>query len=347
MNPEHYVDIIVQCLNLPDGNIAVSCFDSKIHIRSQCLVSEVETLTEHSKIVECLLSLPENRMASGSWDKLIIIWDICTFKPIIKLDCPCYVMALVYLPNGHMASGDFSGNIFIWDVATYKKIGELKAGDKSVTSFAVLHNGNLASASKDGKIYLWDIDNMTLIGTLVAHSRHIVTCLAVLYNGYLASGSYDKTIIIWNTDEKTQVTTLFGHTDPISSLIVLPDRSLASGSFDNSVILWDVENCMDFKRRILFRWSVSSMSILPSGMLLVGTRGGGVSFCDEKMPRMIPFYPYQIMFDEQLKKLFPPDTTEIDMSYYKIPDWTMKRILALCPKLVHPMNIKNKNAFFS
>ena len=62
------------------------------------------------------------KLASGSVDKTIRIWNVADGKELNKLDGhPDDVYAVAFSPDGKkLASAGYAGNIFVWDVASAK-----------------------------------------------------------------------------------------------------------------------------------------------------------------------------------------------------------------------------------
>jgi WD40 repeat protein len=63
---------------LPNGQMATGLNNGKIKIWDTHTMSEVQTLTGHSKYVECIAVLPDGRLISGSVDRTIKIWNLQT-----------------------------------------------------------------------------------------------------------------------------------------------------------------------------------------------------------------------------------------------------------------------------
>ena len=66
------------------------------------------------------------------------------------------VSSLAALEGGRLASGSDDGMIKIWDLATGECVATLEGHDDTVISVAVLEGGRLASGSADNTIKIWD-----------------------------------------------------------------------------------------------------------------------------------------------------------------------------------------------
>ena len=78
---------------------------------------EIKTFIGHKSNIQCLAVLPNNKLASCSYDNTIKIWDLTNFKEINTLiGHKGSVFYLVFLPNENLASGSWDKTIKIWDL---------------------------------------------------------------------------------------------------------------------------------------------------------------------------------------------------------------------------------------
>jgi WD40 repeat protein len=94
----------------------VSLFDNRIHLINQNDGALVRILEGHREQVRSLAVLPDGRLASGSQDCTICLWDTSTPWPIaIFKGHQSFVTSLAVLGNGRLASGSGDATIRLWD----------------------------------------------------------------------------------------------------------------------------------------------------------------------------------------------------------------------------------------
>jgi hypothetical protein len=195
------------------------------------------TLSKHTDRVTSVAWSPDGaQLASGAWDKTIILWDLARGQPRTTL-------------RGHTDGGTSvrwglkSQEGERLDEVQHMVVDLLLRGLYSefyrVTSVAWSPDGaQLASVADDHTIILWDLARSQPRTTLRGHTN-VVTSVAWSPDGaQLASGAEDRTVILWDLARGQPRTTLRGHTRGVISVAWSPDGAqLASGSGDWSVHL--------------------------------------------------------------------------------------------------------------
>lgn len=206
---------------------------------------------EHSDAVTFIAFSPDGRrIASGSYDNIVKLWDPKTGVCMATLEGHSgWVPSVAFSPNSrYMTSRSFDDTIKLWDLTTGACMTTLKGHSSWITSIAFSPNGcYIASGSFDNTIKLWDLETGACMATLEGHSGS-VTFIAFSPNlpnspncCYIASGSFDNTIKLWDSKISAYIITLKGHSGSVTSIAFSPDsRYIASGSFDNTVKLWDL-----------------------------------------------------------------------------------------------------------
>lgn len=232
----------------------------------------LQTLVGHTFTVNSLVVVGDNKLASGSADGSIRIWESSngTTIKILNSYLSSDIFCLKMLPNGNLASGSSDKTIKIWDIDSGKCLQVLTGHIGWVYTICVLSNHLIASGSYDKTIRIWNIIDGETIKILTGHSDSI-TCLEIVSNELLASGSRDRTIRIWNIENGLNVAILTGHTDYILSLVLLPSGYLASGSWDHSIKIWNVSTGQLIKTLNGHEHAVISLCVLKKCFLTSGS----------------------------------------------------------------------------
>ncbi len=244
-------------------------------------LENVNRLYKHGDgFIKALAMFPNgNKIASGSTDGSIKIWDITQGVCILSLDNKSVgrVNALVTLPDGRFISGSSDNTIKIWN-AEGKHIATLPAEDTEASALALLNNGFLASSfGNSGLIKIWDIELGTCVKTLIGHTKR-VTSLLTLPDNRLVSGSMDKTIKVWNVSR--DFCTTLDQKNEVVSLAILPKDRIAGGGWRGTVKIWDLkQNKCIATLPPTTRGFLHALAVLP-GYLMSVFEGKGIKIWD-------------------------------------------------------------------
>ena len=163
------------------------------------------------------------RLASGSEDETVRLWDVASGEPTTTLEGHTdWVLSVAFSPDGtRLASGSWDGTILLWDVASGEPTTTLEGHTGSVLSVAFSPDGTrLASGSLDGTVRLWDVASGEPTTTLEGHTGSVLSVAFSPDGTRLASGSWDGTILLWDVAEWTNS----GTTVVADNFIGLPDE---------------------------------------------------------------------------------------------------------------------------
>lgn len=181
-----------------------------------------------------------------------------------------------------VASGSADGAIIIWDADSSKALTQLEAHNSSITSLAYSPDGlQLASGAADGTVVLWDTTTHNLVHTLRSHSTsvtHLAFAPALTSDAPRLISCADAVGHIWDAHSGALVASLEGHTAPISSMLVVGDR-VVTGSDDGSCRVWDIDTGVELAAVNCDVGPVSSMALSADGtQVICGAARGAVTF---------------------------------------------------------------------
>jgi len=135
----------------------------------------LSVLESHFSPVNCVRWSPNGRyIASGSDDKMILIWEFVSAAPTTV----------------------FGSNETIYE--QYRNIGQLRGHSLDISDLCWSPDGTkIASASLDNTIIIWDAQKFEAIKTLREHSNWVKGVAWDPIGRYLASQSPDRSVIIW------------------------------------------------------------------------------------------------------------------------------------------------------
>jgi WD40 repeat protein len=227
-------------------------------------------LQGHTRQVNALAILPDSKLASGSTDCTVRVWDTRDGTCLLTLSGHSKpVHALAALPGGHLASGANDKTVVMWDLVSGTRVRTLTGHSACVLALASLSGNQLASGSEDYTICVWDTMTGLWMRTLRGHSNWVFS-LASLPNSRLASGSGDCTVRIWNLADGVCAKILTGHTSFVRALVVLRDGTLVSSALDGAVRAWDTEAGVCLHQANL-GCDVHALAVLDGGALACNT----------------------------------------------------------------------------
>jgi len=206
------------------------------------------SLSGHTEAILCVAFSPDcTRLASGSGDSTVRIWDLGTELPKHTMQGhQGWVLTVAWSPDGsRLVSAGMDKIIMCWDGKTGKIQTALKGHTQAVTCACwqplhVVPEGGfpqLATASKDNAVRLWDTVSGTCLRTLSSHSAPV---MQVRWSGErpesggaVLSAGRDCVIKVWNPQDGTMITELKGHGHWINTLALNTDYVLRAGPYSH------------------------------------------------------------------------------------------------------------------
>ena len=238
-------------------------------------------------VTSVAFSLDGKRLALGTEDSTVIVWDLDSRKPLATLKGhKGNVQSVAFSPDGKRLASSADKTVILWDLDKLKPVMQplatLEAHHDEVWSIAFSPDGKrLASANEDQTVTLWDLDSRKPLATLKGHKDRVWS-VAFSPDGKRLASSADKTVILWGLESLKPVmqplATLEGHKDQVFGVTFSPDgMRLASASSDNTVILWDLDSLTPVVQPLAtlegHKDSVLSVAFSPDGQRLASASG--------------------------------------------------------------------------
>lgn len=158
----------VLCLEeLSDGRLISCSMDATLRLWSS-KGEFIEVLKEHQDAVLCVTELvddndPQNiRVASGSQDGAIIIWNLDTGTRNKLTGHTGPVTSLLYMDNDKLISGSHDQTLMVWNLKTMSCTNKLEGHEAPITSLRKFDQ-EIRSSAEDGTVLRWDIEDFTIL----------------------------------------------------------------------------------------------------------------------------------------------------------------------------------------
>ena len=196
-------------------------------------------LNGHIEKVVALIELNSGKIASGSYDNTIRIWNLVTSREDKIINEKGRIFSLLEFENKKLLCGTSNNEINLWDLNSDNEecIFSFKGHQLWINCLIKCNNNYFASASNDTYIKIWDYYNRRQIRTLKGHIDCILS-LILLKDNNLCSGGADSIIKIWDWQNGGCLMTLRGHEKWVKSVFELDNGIILSGSDDKTIMVW-------------------------------------------------------------------------------------------------------------
>lgn len=185
------------------------------------------------------------RLASGSEDNTVRVWDVTTQSLLAELiGHSDDVYSVAFSPSGELlASCSVDGSVRIWEVATGREVMTLTGHRRSVEKVEFSPDGNtLLSASSDGTVRLWNMQTFGLRRILEGHREWVLGAAFSPDGKYVLSGSSDRTVRLWDVASGETLEEFGGFNGFVLEVAFNPLGNLfVSAGADSNLRLWDLQ----------------------------------------------------------------------------------------------------------
>ncbi len=188
------------------------------------------------------LSKDEKYMATGSFERRIMIWDTQTglITKILKENGS--INGLEFSPKGkYLLSFVLGQKLKIWDVEKGVILKEFGGMDLNAGIF--INRGNqVLTCSKKNPIQIWDLKSGELLHSFEASTKKATLPILNAKGDKLITSTEEKNLVLIDIKNKKILQEFKGHTNIVGSYQFSSDeKELITGSWDKTARIWDIK----------------------------------------------------------------------------------------------------------
>jgi WD40 repeat protein len=244
-------------------------------LQDNILMRPINRMTNDDPVDSVVLS-PDGKIlvTTGSWSKIIRVWEVFSGREIAKMPHDDLVSSVVFSPDGKFilsASRDKTARV--WKISSGEEVSRM-THDDPVNSVAFNPDGKtVVSGSSDKTARVWDVTDGREIFR-VAHEDGVSSVAFSSDGEMVASGSYDGTVRLWKTANGIEIAKMSEPGLSVVYVVFSPDGKFVISTDTGGLIrVWGVA---DGKKIIQLPHGEVSLSATfsPNGEYMASRSGG-------------------------------------------------------------------------
>jgi WD40 repeat protein len=209
-------------------------------------------------------------VASYSYHRLIVIWDVATGKVVRRITTDGPIMAADMSADGKWLSAAHAGGaVGVWELASGRLVQTVKASARQMMAVALSPDGKLlVTASADQAVQFWEVEsgkeirNLTLsvVGPSLAFARDSAT-LAV---GYF-DGEDGGVVALFDPKTGTETRRLGSGITGSNTVMFAPDGKTLVATSGNSLRLWNTATGEEVRLAAGHPGGITTIAASPDG----------------------------------------------------------------------------------